>query len=386
MTDGAIPAELPLAGFKVIELGHSVAAPYGGLILAEMGAEVIKVERPGAGDDCRAWGPPFKDGMPAVFRALNRNKKSIQVDLKSPEGIETIKALAKDADAVLQNLKPGLVDKIGIGPEVLCAANERLIYCSIHAFGKVGPLSSKPGYDPLMQAFGGIMSTQGEQGRPSVRTGTSMIDMGTGMWAAMAILSGLLRRERTGRGGVVDTSLYETALGWMTYFLPTYTMSGKLPAKSGSGVAMISPYQAMKTKDSELVMAAGNDNLFAKLCQVLGHPEWIKDPRFLTNGDRVVNKPQIIELIESVTTTQTTDYWIAQLEKAGIPNAPVQTIDEVAAHPQTAALDILREDEEGIAAFFGLPISYDGKRPNRNEPPPALGAHDDDVAKMVKRG
>ncbi len=370
---------LPLSGYKIIELGHSVAAPYAGLLLAELGAEVIKIERPGVGDDCRAWGPPFKDGMSATFRGLNRNKKSMQVDLKSPQGIALVKELAGQADGFIQNMKPGLVDQLGIGPEQLCALNDRLVYASIHAFGNTGPLAQRPGYDPLMQAFGGVMSTQGEPDRPPVRVGTSIIDMGTGMWAVIAMLAGLLRREKTGKGGIVDSSLYETALGWMVYFLPAFALSGKLPAKSGSGVSMISPYQAMRTADSELVMAAGNDNLFAKLCTVLGHPEWIEDPRFVTNGDRVVNKPELIALIEGETTKHTTAHWIEVLDKAGIPNAPVQTLDQVASHPQTEALDILRRDEQGTASFFGLPISFDGRRPDRNEPPPALGEHDEEI-------
>lgn len=383
MTDGAasIDPNLPLAGYTVIELGHSVAAPYAGLVLAEMGAEVIKVERPGVGDDCRGWGPPFRDGMSATFQSLNRNKKSITVDLKSPEGIAQIKEIAKGADALVQNQKPGLAESLGIGPDDLLAVNPRLIYTSIHAFGKTGPLSNRPGYDPLMQAFGGVMSTQGHPGQPPVRVGTSIIDMGTGMWAAMAILAGLLRREKTGKGGVVDASLYETALGWMVYMMPTYAFSGNLPKPSGSGVNMISPYQAMRTKDSQLVMAAGNDNLFAKLSTVLGHPEWITDARFLTNGDRVVNKPAIIELIENVTSQQTTAHWIEVLDAAGIPNAPVQTLDQVQVHPQTEALEILREDSVGQMSFFGLPISFDGKRPDRNEQAPALGADDAEFKK-----
>lgn len=377
----AIDPNLPLAGYTVIELGHSVAAPYAGLVLAEMGAEVIKVERPGVGDDCRGWGPPFRDGMSATFQSLNRNKKSITVDLKSPDGIAQIKEIAKSADALVQNQKPGLAESLGFGPDDLLAVNPRLIYTSIHAFGKTGPLSERPGYDPLMQAFGGVMSTQGHPGQPPVRVGTSIIDMGTGMWAAMAILAGLLRREKTGKGGVVDASLYETALGWMVYMMPTYAFSGNLPKPSGSGVNMISPYQAMRTKDSQLVMAAGNDNLFAKLSTVLGHPEWIDDPRFLTNGDRVVNKPAIIELIESVTSQQTTAHWIEVLDAAGIPNAPVQTLDQVQVHPQTEALEILREDSEGQMSFFGLPVSFDGKRPDRNEQAPALGADNAAFAK-----
>ncbi len=384
MTDvGPAPNEnhLPLSGYKVIELGHSVAAPYAGLVLAELGAEVIKIERPGVGDDCRGWGPPFRDDMSATFQGLNRNKKSVTIDLKSSQGIAKIKDLVRSADALVQNQKPGLADSLGLGAEAMLELNPRLVYASIHAFGKTGPLAKRPGYDPLMQAFGGIMSTQGEPGRPPVRVGTSIIDMGTGMWAAFAIVTALLDREKTGKGTIVDTSLYETALGWMVYLMPSYAFSGNLPKPAGSGVNMISPYQAMRTKDSQLVIAAGNDNLFAKLCHTLGHPEWITDERFITNGDRVVNKPALISLIEDVTSSETTAHWIAVLDDAGIPNAPVQTLDQVQVHPQTQALGILRADTAGADSFFGLPVSFDGRRPDRNDPPPALGADNDEVSR-----
>ena len=377
-------SHLPLDGYTVIEIGHSVAAPYAGLILAELGAEVIKVERPDIGDDARAWGPPFVDDMAGVFHALNRNKRSVQVDLKSPEGVATIRALARKADAVIQNQRPGLVQKLGIGEDVLCADNPRLVYASIHAFGKTGPLSGRPGYDPLMQAFGGVMSTQGEPGRPSVRVGTSVIDMGTGMWCAIGILTALLKREKTGKGGVVDASLYETALGWMVYFLPMFHFSGKLPAKSGSGVAMISPYQAFATSDGELVIGGGNDNLFGKVCKVLGHPEWADDPRFANNGLRVENKPVLIPMIEAVTKTKSSDEWADLLDAANVPNAPVQTIDKVAVHEQTKALGILRGDGGKEDHFFGLPLSFDGNRPDRDEPAPRLGRDDAEIAERAK--
>ncbi len=376
--------QLPLAGYTVVEIGHSVAAPYAGLILAELGAEVIKVERPEIGDDARAWGPPFVDDMAGVFHALNRNKKSVQIDLKSPEGVTAIRQLARRADAVIQNQRPGLVDKLGIGADVLCADNPRLVYASIHAFGKSGPLADRPGYDPLMQAFGGVMSTQGEPDRPSVRVGTSIIDMGTGMWTALGVITALLRREKTGKGGVVDLSLYETALGWMVYFLPMFRFSGKLPAKSGSGVAMISPYQAFKTSDGELVIGGGNDNLFRKVCEVLGHPEWAKDPRFASNGLRVENKPVLIPLIEEVTKTRTSDEWADLLDDVNVPNAPVQTIDNVVTHPQTEALDILRGQGDMAGNFFALPLMFDGLRPDRDEPAPRLGRDDGELGRLVK--
>ncbi len=369
MTDDA----LPLAGMRVIEIGHSVAAPYAALILAELGAEVIKVERPGQGDDARAWGPPFIDGMSAVFHALNRLKRSVVLDLKSPEGVAKLTRLARVSDVVIQNLRPGLAEALGVGAEALKAESPRLVYASIHAFGKTGPLKDRPGYDPLMQAFGGLMSVTGHPGQPAVRTGTSIIDMGTGMWLAMAVITALLRREETGRGGVVDTSLYETALGWMGYFLPIWTFSGKVPGKAGSGTVMIAPYQAFPTKDGELIIAAGNDNLFRRLSVELGHPEWAEDPRFLTNGLRVENKPALVALMARETTGVATAEMAARLDAAGVPNAPVHGMDQVAAHPQTEAVGMLRGDMAGPLRFFGLPFSLDGERPRREEPAPPLG-------------
>jgi len=367
-------ASLPLAGLRVIEIGHSVAAPYAALILAELGAEVVKVERPGPGDDARGWGPPFIDEMSAVFHALNRLKRSVTLDLKSAEGLAKLKTLARVSDAVIQNQKPGLAEALGFGAQALMAENPRLVYASIHAFGKEGPLKDRPGYDPLMQAFGGLMSVTGHPGQPAVRIGPSIIDMGTGMWVAMAILTALLRRAETGRGGMVDTSLFETALGWMVYFLPTWTFSGKAPGKAGSGTIMIAPYQAFPTADGELIIAAGNDNLFTKLCAELGHPEWSADSRFLTNALRVANKPALVALIAGVTTGATTAAMAARLDAAGVPNAPVHGMDQAATHPQTAALGMLRGDLAGALRFLGLPFRIDDIRPEREESAPALGA------------
>ncbi len=364
---------LPLARYRVVEIGHSVAAPYAALILAELGAEVIKVERPGRGDDARAWGPPFIDEMSAVFHAFNRFKRSVTLDLKSPEGVAKLKALARISDVVIQNQKPGLAEALGVGADALTAENRRLVYASIHAFGKEGPLKDRPGYDPLMQAFGGLMSVTGHPGQPAVRTGPSIVDMGTGSWVAMAVLAALLRRGETGRGGIVDTSLFETALGWMAFYLPIWSASGNVPGKTGSGMLMIAPYQAFPTSDGELIIAAGNDNLFRKLAEVMGHPEWANDPRFRTNGQRIGNKPALVALITKKTTAATTAEMAARLDAAGVPNAPVHGMDQVATHPQTAAVGMLRGDLEGPMRFFGLPFSLDGNRPGREEPAPSLG-------------
>ena len=375
--------DLPLAGIRVIEIGHSVAAPYGALILAELGAEVIKIERPGAGDDARGWGPPFHDDMAAVFHALNRLKRSVTLDLKSPEGLDKLKRLARLSDVVIQNQKPGLAERLGFGPEPLIAENDRLVYVSIHAFGKEGPLKDRTGYDPLMQAFGGLMSVTAHPGQPAVRTGTSIIDMGTGMWVAIGVLAALLRRGINGKGGVVDTALFETALGWMTYFLATWSISGKSPGKAGSGTVMIAPYQGFPTADGELIIAAGNDNLFRRLAEALGHQEWADDPRFLSNGSRVENKPALVALISDVTRQLPTAQIAERLDSAGVPNAPVHDTAQVAAHAQTEASGMTRTD--GPIQSFGLPISLDGTRPARVAPAPPLGQDNEWLDELLLR-
>ncbi|MEM6623573.1 MAG: CoA transferase, partial [Pseudomonadota bacterium] len=233
---------LPLDGIRVVEIGHSIAAPYAALVLAELGAEVIKVERPGAGDDARGWGAEIHGASP-TFHAMNRLKRSVTLDLKSDDGRETVHRLAAISDVVIQNQKPGLAGSLSFDAATLRALNPRLIYANIHAFGNQGPLAEKPGYDPLMQAFAGLISVTGTPGTPSVRVGPSIIDCGTGMWVVIGVLAALLRRAQSGQGAVVDTALFETALGWMVYFLPILTATGKAPQKQGSGTVMICPYQ-----------------------------------------------------------------------------------------------------------------------------------------------
>ena len=366
---------LPLEGIRVVEIGHSIAAPYGALILAELGAEVIKVERPGQGDDARGWGAPIegpKATTSATFHAMNRLKRAVTVDVKSEDGRETIHRLAAISDVVIQNQKPGLAGKLGFDAATLCEINPRLIYANIHAFGDTGPLASKPGYDPLMQAFAGLMTVVGEAGQPSIRINPSIIDMTTGMWLVIGVLTALLRRASTGKGAVVDTALFETALGWMMYFLPIFTSTGKIPGKAGSGVVMICPYQIFQCADGELMIAAGNDTLYRKFCDVLGQPDWADDPRFVTNPDRLQHREVLIALLMGETAKRDVASLARDLEAAGVPNAPVQNIAEVANHPQTLAIDIKRGG--GNLEFFGLPVRLDGARPDRDGSCPALGA------------
>ena len=365
---------LPLEGIRVIELGHSIAAPYGALVLAELGAEVIKVERPGVGDDARGWGAPVQGPAAttsATFHAMNRLKRSVTVDMKSAHGLASIKRLASISDVVIQNQRPGLAAKLGFDETALCAENPGLIYVNIHAFGEDGPLAGKPGYDPLMQAFGGLMAVVGEAGQPSIRINPSIIDMTTGLWVVIGVLAALVRRAATGKGGIVDTALFETALGWMMYFLPIFSSTGKVPAKAGSGVVMICPYQIFQCADGELMIAAGNDTLFAKFCEVLGQPGWATDPRFITNPDRLAHREVLIALLMGETAKRRKDDLAKALDAAGVPSAPVQDISDVATHPQTEAIGIKRGG--GNLEFFGLPLRLDKARPDREAPCPDLG-------------
>ncbi len=370
-------ARLPLQGRVVIELGHSVAAPFAGQVLADLGAEVIKIEKP-EGDDARKWGPPFVDGASATFQALNRNKRSVVANLRDAGDREALLTLIRErADVVLQNLRPGQVDALGLGSEALLALKPSLIYCNLGAFGARGPLAGHPGYDPLMQAFGGIMSVVGEEGWPSVRVGPSIIDIGTGMWAVIGIVSALVRRQETGEGGVVDVSLFETAAGWMTMHAAQHLASGEMPRKVGSGQVGIVPYRAYKTADGELVVAAGNNKLFAAFSTVLGHPEWTSDERFATNPDRVHHAAALYALIEARMLTQTTAHWMAALEAHGVPNAPVQNVRQMLEHEQTKALGILQQVQGASIPLIGLPLSFDGVRPVSRAASPALGADTD---------
>jgi crotonobetainyl-CoA:carnitine CoA-transferase CaiB-like acyl-CoA transferase len=370
-----LKSPVPLAGIVVIELGHSVAAPFAGQIFGDLGAEVIKIEKTD-GDDARKWGPPFWEGAAAGFQPLNRNKKSAVCDLRDPQQLVLLKRLIHErADVVLQNLRPGQVDTLGLDGVTLMADKPGLIYCNLGAFGRVGPFKDRPGYDPLMQAFSGMMSTTGEPGRPPVRVGPSIVDLGTGMWAVIGALTLLHQRRDTGKGGIVDVSLFETAATWVSLLSANYLASGEQPPKQGSGANGIVPYRAYATADGDLVVAAGSDGLFRRLAQVLGHPEWAEDPRFASNPQRVENQGILYPLIEVEMYQRSSSEWITLLEAAGIPCAPVQTIAQMLAHEQTKALGLLQEVPDSSMKLIGLPLSFGGLRPAIRSRPPRLGEH-----------
>lgn len=369
---------LPLSGTTVVEFCHSVAGPYAGSILADLGADVIKVENPEKGDYGRDWGPPFAHGTSTLFHVLNHNKRGLALDLRDQVTCERLKAfILEHADVVIQNMRPGAIDKLGLGADALRASKSELIYCDLGAYGRSGPLRDRPGYDPLMQAYGGIMSVTGVEGGEPVRVGTSIVDMGSGMWAAMGILAALNRRHVTGEGCHVTTSLFETAVGWMAPHIGGYLATGDLRRRMGSGVTEIVPHQAFETADGHVMVAAGNDNLFRTLAGLLERPELASDARFATNSKRVENRHTLIPILQQIFHTRPTSEWLTRLDGAGVPAAPIQSVDQVVAAPQTTALGILQKDPHLDLTLVGLPLEFDGTRPSYRRSAPKLGEHND---------
>ena len=318
-----------LADIRVVDLTQNVAGPFCTQVLGDFGAEIIKLERPGRGDDTRLWQPTLGEDLSATFLALNRNKKSVCVDLDRPEGIEIVRALVRSADVVIHSMKPGSAESRGLGYDALSELNPRLVYCAISAFGQVGPLRALPGYDPLMQAFTGIMSTTGNDGQDPVRVGVSLVDMGTGMWAAMGILGAILDRTRTGRGMAVEASLLETGVSWMTVLVAGYMATGKLPKKLGSAVSMTAPYELYRCSDGHVFIAAGNDNLFRRVCEGLGDPALADDARFASNHLRVQNRAELRDAIESRVQDKPGATIIAALRRSGAPCSEMHDVAQM---------------------------------------------------------
>jgi crotonobetainyl-CoA:carnitine CoA-transferase CaiB-like acyl-CoA transferase len=371
-------ALLPLDGVRVLDVTTSLAGPFCAEILGALGADVLKVERPDTGDNGRSWGPPFWNGESAMFLSVNAGKRSLAVSLRDGRGREAVLRLAENSDVFVQSLRPGLAERVGLGADAVRARNPRLVYCSIGAYGRVGPLRDEPGYDALMQAAGGLISMTGERGGRGARVGSSLVDLGTGVWAALGITVALLEREKSGSGAVVDTSLYASALSAIGYHLVGYLADGTIPVPQGTVFPMVAPYQVFPTLDGELLVAAGNDRLFRALCGVLGSPDLGEDPRFRTNPERVRHREELAALVSARLRERTTTEWAELFRRAGVPAAPVANVEDVACSPQTQALGMLQPLPH--AAIQGLrvtalPLSFDGERVEHRRPPPALGQH-----------
>lgn len=376
-----------LEGLTVIDITQNVAGPFCSQILGDLGANVIKIERPNHGDDTRHWHPPLWGGESSTFLALNRNKKSVCIDLNDSKGQEIVLELCKTADIFIHSLKPGSEDSRGLSYEQLSAVNPSLIYGSISAFGETGKMKNKPGYDPLIQAYSGIMSLTGNAGDDPARVGVSIVDMATGMWCLIGILSALQQRNQTGAGCKVGASLLETGVAWTTLQLSTYMASQKLPKKWGTGMATTVPYQAFKTKgDQWAIIAAGNNRLFKQLCEALNMPEVLEDPRFINNSDRVQHRAALQEIIEARTLTYDVDELVSLMETYQVPSCPINTLDRVLRDEQVAALEMIKPVDGFRVEDFrivDLPFRLNNERGSIHELPPKLGEHTEEVLKSL---
>ncbi len=338
----------------------------------------MKIERPGRGDDSRAWGPPFWGTDSAAFLNVNRGKRSIAVDLKNPEARDIALRLLRRADVFIHSLEPLAVARLGLDDTVVRGINPRLVYCAVGAFGTVGPLKDEPGYDPLMQAYSGLMSVNGHPGAAPARLGASVVDMGTALWSVIGILCALQQRAVTGVGCTVTTALFETALVWSSYHLMSYLGSGEVPVRQGSGVASAAPYEAFPVRDGYVMIGAGNDSLFKKLCHGLGLPSLTDDPRFTDNPSRVRHRVALFETLSQRTRETTQTELLELLRLAAVPCAPILSVDAVVAHPQTQASGLLVAQERAGQVGYrsvGLPLKWDEHRPGSARPPPGRGQH-----------
>ncbi|MFO1195409.1 MAG: CoA transferase [Burkholderiaceae bacterium] len=370
--EAAAAPPLPLAGVRVVELGNNIAGPFASRILASLGAHVLKVERP-EGDDARGWGPPFLNGTSVSFQSINHDKHGIALDLKDPAAVAWLKSYLADADVLVQNLRPGVLEELGLGPDTLLAANPRLVCCSLWAFGNTGPMKLHPGYEPMIQAFSGMFSVNGTEDGPPARVGMQVLDMGTGLWAALGCVAALYRRNVTGRGGVVDASLFETALGWLGMILTGFVVTKQQPPRHRSGNARVVVFQSFETADGEVVVAAANDRLFAKLAREVGHAEWATDPRLATNALRVENRELVIPALEAILRSRPSAEWLQRLERIGVPCAPIHDLAQAMAQPQTEAIGMLQDVPDGNLRVVGLPLSFDGVRPPVLRRAPRIG-------------
>ncbi len=376
----------PLDGMLVLDLTRNLAGPFCTMILGDLGARVIKVERPGIGDDTREWRPPNWAGHSSLFLATNRNKESIAIDIDTSTGAETIRRLAAKADIVVESFRGGSLAKKGFGFDDLKLLNPRLVYCSLSAFGARGPHSDRPGYDALIQAYSGIMSITGEPGRSAVRVGPSIIDMGSAHWAAIGILAALRIRDQTGEAQHVETSLLETGVAWMSYFAAGYFADGTIAKPSGTRHSVMAPYEDFATRDGLIYIAAPNQSLFLTLCKVIESPEIASDPRFSSNSQRLANRDALHALIEQKLQQDDCAIWEQRLLDHGVPCSRLQTIDEVVNDPQVAALDLIRNFNHPDIPDHRLvahPISYNGSRVFRADPAPDLGQHTESVLRSL---
>ncbi|MDE2219776.1 MAG: CoA transferase [Gammaproteobacteria bacterium] len=389
-----------LAGIRVLDLSRVLAGPWATQIMGDLGAEVIKIERPGSGDDTRAWGPPdfTAAGYSAYYASANRNKRSVTVDIASPAGQQLIAALARQSDVLVENYKVGGAARHGLDYATLSQHNPRLVYCSITGFGQTGPYAARAGYDAMIQGMGGLMSITGkpraEPGSGPQKIGVAMVDLSTGLYAAIAVLAALVQRARTGRGQYIDLGLLDVAVAMLAYQGMNYLATGTAPDRPGNAHPSIVPYQDFPTADGWMMLAVGNDGQFAHFCSCIGHPDWSADVRFATNPRRVANRVLLVEMISAVTKTRGTREWLAALEAAGVPCGPINDIAGVFADPQVRARQLNVPISPGSEASglpqppppvsgIASPLRLSAAPVEYRLPPPALGAHTRAVLREV---
>jgi crotonobetainyl-CoA:carnitine CoA-transferase CaiB-like acyl-CoA transferase len=383
----------PLRGVRVLDLSRVLAGPWASQLLGDLGADVIKVERPGAGDDTRAWGPPYlKDGAgrdtadAAYFLCANRNKRSVTIDIAHPEGQALVRRLAQQADVLLENFKQGGLKQYRLDYESLRALNPRLVYCSVTGFGQTGPYASRAGYDFLIQGMGGLMSitgrAAGDDGAGPQKVGVALTDIMTGLYATIAVQAALAERARSGRGQHIDLALLDVQVACLANQASNYLAGGVVPRRMGNAHPNIVPYQDFPTADGEMILAIGNDGQFAKFCAVADHPEWATDERFATNPQRVANRAALIPLLRQATVLRSTHEWIAALEAAGVPCGPINRLDEVFADPQVQARGLrieLPHPNAGSVPLVANPIRLSESPVEYRHAPPLLGQHTDEA-------
>lgn len=380
------PAWGPLQGVRVLDFSRILSGPYCSMMLGDWGADVVKIERPGTGDDTRQWGPPFVEGESAYFLSVNRNKRSVAIDLRKPEGREVAYRLAREADVVLENFRPGTAARLGIGYDDLKAINPRIVYCSISGFGQTGPYRDYPGFDVVAQGMSGMMSITGEPDGMPMKHGMSMADLSAALWAAFAIVTALFRRERSGEGQYLDVSLLDGHIALLTYAAGNYFATGQRPQRFGNAHPTITPYQPFETADGHIIVAVGNDKLWQAFCQVADLEELANDPRFATNPDRVTNRDQLIPLIAARIKERTSDTWLDQLQAAGIPCGPIYALDQTFADPHVQAREMVVEMPHPTGATIkmtGIPVKFSGTPGRIVLPPPLLGQHTEEVLKEI---
>lgn len=368
---------MPLSHVKVVDLTRVLSGPFAAMILADMGASVIKIERPGTGDDSRAFGPFQKDES-AYFMNINRNKKSICVDLKSEGGKEVFRRLVKDADVVLENFRPGTMNRMGLGYDELKKLNPRLIYASISGFGNTGPYSERAAYDIIVQAMSGLMSVTGEAGGTPVRVGVSVGDLVAALYGVIGILTALVHRDRTGEGQSVDVAMLDSQVSFLENAVARYFVNGENPKPIGNRHPSIVPFESFSSSDSSLVIAVGNDGLWRTFCDCLGKSDLARDPRFSSNRLRNENYNHLKALLDAEFKTRTTAEWVAALDGAGIPCSPINTIREVVSHPQLAAREMfmeLKHPKAGKTTVIGVPVKLGSTPGSVRTPAPTLGQH-----------